>query len=509
MIKRAAMIPSSLLLLGLTALPPPAGAGEVQDFLKRFHADPTRGLQRLPDGVDADHRARARGYIDEQKAALQLEFRNEVRRSIMERAAPERDFTEPILHSLEINYGDNEKDNPARVVEPGPLETNLLSLESRHLLRRTLPQLPWSDSYWPTFKGGPAARYAAPSFPHSTNWLTNYNFVRANPAGAIAAHGSSTAIGQLSPTEKYDLAVGDRTFSLTNYAWRQGEKHYSRMGRIPGWFGYCHGWSAASHMLAPYPKARVDVTAPDGTVIPFYPQDIKALTSMLWANSGVATRFMGNRCDGRPRKNEFGRVTDTSCFDTNPGSWHLAIVNQLGIHQRSLVMDSSLDFQVWNYPIAGYSYRYFHPTTWAESSSAKHAALPIAAYKTDPFKSYRSPKAHYVVGVVMEVIHAGAIQPRHAGTDAPLLNTLRFIYDLELDANFTVVGGEWYSNAHPDFVWTHARDAQATASTDHLTSGDGWAASQPVPASWSEYAARAAQRGQPLQAFLRGISVGN
>jgi hypothetical protein len=378
-------------------------------------------------------------------------------------------------------------------------------MEERGLLNVKLPLAPWSDSYWPTYKGATAVRYADPSFPHSKNWGRNHAFVLTHPASSIYRRGVGEEINRLSPTEKYDLAMGDHSFSLTRYAWAQGEKYFRNSGVVPGWYGYCHGWSAAAHMLAPYPENPVDVQAADGGIIRFYPQDIKGLTSMLWANAHVPTRFMGNRCNGNPRKNAYGRVVSPDCFDTNPGSWHLALVNQLGIHARSLVMDSSLDYQVWNYPVAAYRYRYFHPLTWEEQSTVVAARVSLPKFKIDRFREFRSPRAKYIVGVVMEVTFSAAVQPSQHRADAVHLQTLRFIYDLELDENNAILGGEWYSNAHPDFVWTFDREAQAKSVTDGLAFTHGWKVSSVVPADWQGLARRASRRGQPLQAFLSGL----
>src|SRR5688572_29322977 len=121
--------------------------------------------------------------------------------------------------------------------------------------------------------------------------------------------------------------------------------------------GYCHGWSPASFMME-RPKHVIKVTAADGrTQIPFYPSDIKALATALWANANPPIRFISGRCESKkPKEDRNGRVTDPDCFDTNPGAWHLAVVNQVGVSKRSFVFDSSYDYEVWTQP--AYSYEY-------------------------------------------------------------------------------------------------------------------------------------------------------
>ncbi len=82
------------------------------------------------------------------------------------------------------------------------------------------------------------------------------------------------------------------------------------------------------------------------------------------------------------------------------------------------------------------------------------------------------------------------------------LNRRSSFLDLELDAAGTIIGGEWYSNAHPDFIWTHDAQLQARSPYDAEVIADPWTPSQPVPASWAGPAAKASERGAPLYTFL-------
>lgn len=501
-------IASPFLLAAGLLFPQPSFAETLSDFLREFHADPYRAMQKLPAEVAADGTARPRGLIDEGLALRQLRFRNETRARIMEAGAPERDITEPI-HGIGITEAPGNRDNLSLVVEPGPLLTTLPEIESRNLFHATLPETPWSDSYWPTYQGSTAARYAEKNFPRSKDWRVNRDYVASRPAASIYDRGSPAEIDQLSPAEKYDLALGDRALTLTRFAWDHGEKTFRRLGHVPGWFGYCHGWAAAAHLLMPYPREPVEVQAADGGRITFHPQDVQGLTSMLWAHAAPRTRFMGRRCNVVPEKNRNGRVINPECFDTNPASWHLALVNQVGAHGRSVIMDSSLDLAVWNYPVASYRYRYFQPMNWRETTSLPAARIPLADYKLDRFREFRSPAATDVVGIVMDVTFAGAVQPRHGNARSPMLKTLRFVYDLELDAAGKVIGGEWYSNAHPDFVWTFDRGARADAVTDAEAGKFFWDANLPVPPEWTALALRASRLGQPLRAFLDGLLLGH
>ena len=182
--------------------------------------------------------------------------------------------------------------------------------------------------------------------------------------------------------------------------WNKHEEIFNKFGDVPGWMGICQGWAAASYMM-PRPEAKVDLIAADGeTVIPFFPHDIKALASLLWAQQEEMKDenfIIGGRCrkeysekyDGGP----YQRTEDPDCFNINPGIWHMAIVNRIGITQRSFVMDESFDRQVWNFPVYAYEYSYFNVQSGAViSSHAQDVAIEFSEYTEDPFRAYRDAK---------------------------------------------------------------------------------------------------------------------
>lgn len=478
-----------------------AWAGEsasVSDFLKRFHEDPYREMERLPDRWNSRGEAAGPAYIDHDRVAETMEFRNATRDSIVgEQAWP----------AMDIGEGSPDgKDLAERLVENGVLLRNLQEMESRGLTRGTLATTPWPDSYWPFFRGVISNRYAEPGYPRSQDWATNYQYIRMRPASVVIASGDNAAINALAPAEKYDYAVGDWNFTLTNHGWLQGQNQIEKYGTVAKWMGICHGWSAAAHMLTAIPAAPVTVIAASGRPVTFYPQDIKALQSMLWANASPPTRFVGNRCNvTRPNKSRNGRILDPKCFDSNPGTWHMIATNQLGINQRSFVMDATFDLEVWNFAVASYQYRYFNPETWREGATLRSSMIPLSHYRVDKFREFRSPAARYVVGVAMDVQFVNAIAPtRNPNVKTPL-KTIRYVYDLELDDAFNIVGGEWYSNAHPDFVWTFDRNAQAMTAADESLLNEAWMGERAVPAGWTEAARRASGRGAPLFSLIRGM----
>jgi hypothetical protein len=361
---------------------------------------------------------------------------------------------------------------------------NLAQLGGMHYLFGEANFRPWNGSYWPTQKGMLAHRYNDAGFPGSKNWATNYSYYMSNPGDLLVAQGR---IDNLSPAEKYDLLNGDTQWTLTRSMWNKGVGPAQKWGNVPGWFGICHGWSAAAHMRVPEPQHPVAAISVNGTPITFYPNDIKALASYLWANSAPASLFIGKKCrDHNPERDEWGRVIDAACIDTNPATWHTALLNRMGRDGDSLVMDSSMNNEIWNYAIDSYSFRYFNLNTMKPSRGWEEAVLPKAEVYEDPYLAHRDPAAAFLVGVTMEVFFPAAIEPKAFGRiSKPLFKSKTFVYDLELDEKMNIVGGEWRTKDRPDFLWTFPFNAQAGGVLPGVSP---WGVFQPVPADLAEKA---------------------
>jgi hypothetical protein len=90
--------------------------------------------------------------------------------------------------------------------------------------------------------------------------------------------------------------------------------------------------------------------------------------------------------------------------------------------------------------------------------------------------------------------------PKHEPSDAPANDPtvlVDYYFDLELDASGKILGGEWYLNRHPDFLWTPGAQQRALTPADEVVSG-AWDGSGPVPASWRAAAVRASADGLPM-----------
>lgn len=377
--------------------------------------------------------------------------------------------------------------------------SQLEDMESAGLMEASLDESPWSDDYWAMYSGILGKRFADPEFPltkdpGNKDWKKQYDYVQANPASTILAGDDEVAINRLSPSEKYDALIGDDSGNLTRIMWEEGKGYYDQSGKVETWMGICHGWAPAAYMLD-RPQKSIVLKAADGRDITFYPSDIKSLATLLWANRMPTTRFIGGRCNEKePKQDESGRIISQEAFDTNPGTWHQSVVNQIGVAKRSLVLDVTFDYEVWNQPIHAYTYRYFNPQSYTYADSLEAAKVSKAEFTADRFKQYRSSRAVDFVGVHMELSYVVETDPNQNETDTPdqdLIRKVDYYYDLEIKSNNWIVGGEWYTNKHPDFLWTPAPDARAVTSYDRLVSGD-WESAGVLPSSWQVAAKQAA-----------------
>ena len=472
---------------------------QVNDFLQAFDNNPALIMDRIPQKLDAAGNPIAGNSVFSTDAIAAQQFidaRDHLRRRVYRMEAVD-DRAAYEAHDKAENLVDQFTHN------------NLTSMETAGLRKANLAESPWSDDYWGIYKGIIGARYADPNFPASEDWKANFDYIRSHSPLDILKTGNAAAIDRLSPAEKYDALVGDMSGTLTRRMWSDGKYFYDAKGSVETWMGICHGWSPVAYML-PRPRKAVTVPTPSGVPLTFYPADIKALGSLLWANVSSASRFIGGRCDDKnPLKDPVtGRVTASKCFDTNPGTWHLAIVNQIGASKRSMVMDVTYDYEVWNQPVYGYEYSYFNPQSLTQVNSLANATVSKAAFSHDKFKAFRSERTVSMVGIAMRVAYVVETSPTHRKDDNPSYDAIQQVdyhYDVELDASGKIIGGEWYTNNHPDFLWTPPKGTRATTRYDHLATG-AWQLGTPVPKTWQIAAPQSSKTdGAPLAAIVEQL----
>ncbi len=482
---------SSLLLSGLAN----AGSKTHQDadlaeFLNNFHQNPAEVMEQIPSKVIP--------------ANANMPFQN------ADSAVQAKDETRQQMIQLAGRAGIRSSDLTENLVDLGYKHIkNLGKMDEKELQSAKLSVSPWSDDYWAIAKGVLGARYEDPNNKKTFDWQQNENYVLENPVSAYLAEGLQD---YLSPSEKYDLLVGDKEFSLTKAMWAEGKPYYDQYGKVETWMGICHGWAPAAYMLD-RPEKAIKVMAADGeTEITFFPSDIKSLGSLLWAKASTPSKFVGGRCNDKDpeRDQESGRITSQKCFDTNPGTWHKSVVNQIGVSDRSFVMDATFDYEVWNQPVFDYSYKYFNVETFDTASNYKEAQIKIEDFKKDKFKKYRSNNAKYIVGVEMNVGYIAETQPSHRTFDNAsydYVSRVTYRYDLELDAEGNIIGGEWYSNKHPDFLWTPpvGTKAKSWVETQYPQYINDYDADGLVSEQLKYVAPYASKSGQPLAEVLEGL----
>lgn len=404
--------------------------------------------------------------------------------------------------------------------------SNLKQMDQMGLTQRDTKVQPWGGSFWPLLQGMVANNYQAKEFSsrssditrhigtyflktrENTSWKYNYKQWEKRKEKLYPRIDGLTEkeLAELAPSEKYDLLMGDKNLTLTNIIWdytaKRGEDKkipFLKSIEIPEgykvgdeskwmafWEGICHGWApAAGHY--PRPEKTVWVTLADGKRMPFYPNDLKALISLLFANNDLQTdiRFEGLRCDDKkPDKDAYGRYIDKkiykgnsvhtpNCADVHPGVMHVAIANVLGIEGRSFIFDKDPTAPVANQPASGYELTYFNPQT-GKDGSLEQSMVPVWVFPEDPFKTARNSQTRSIVGIEMKLKYIDwenlVYEENNSSADDKVKDS-KFIYDLELDARGNIVGGQWRVRKdskkagigssgvnQPDFFWIIPKD---------------------------------------------------
>jgi hypothetical protein len=388
-------------------------------------------------------------------------------------------------------------------------EVNLKSLDAASPKKVSSESLPWANGPWRYSTGLTASRYSDRAFSGQNNWQRRRSYVDAHSVESIKKISNraerSERIDELSPAEKYDLLVGDSQSSLAEAQWREVARLDKNSGGIQSWMGICEG-SAAASIIYGEPQKSVELSAPDGTPVRFHALDIKGLSALLWSSFNAKVPISGGRCATlRPAKDRNGIIIDPTCFDTNPGAFHIALMNLTGIRKSPFFINRAMSLQVWNAPVIGYEMQYFNPASGLVTTDLNRASCSPSEKSLARFLPYRAPSTASVVGVKMSVtVAAGETNARDASARSTPM-TLQYTYDLELNWAGEVVGGEWYGDKHPNFIWAIAPDFKPLASGDVLLgSKPGWDGKE-VPRDWLPAIQMSSSQNQPLERIVRKL----
>ena len=384
--------------------------------------------------------------------------------------------------------------------------TNAFEIDEKPLKTVKLIEAPWAGYYWSMRNGLIAYRYADKGFKWENNWEDRLEYVTKHPMTEYLERNKKLQV--LSPAEKYDLLIGNYNGPIASEMWEEGKKEIEEFKEIRDWSGLCHGLAMAALKL-PSPKYSIKVKSADGKyLIKFYPEDIKALGVYHWGQDNIPLRMLGGRCEQTDIKTDsIGRAIEPDCRDPNPGSFHIALINRIGVQKKSLIMDSSRDAEVWNYPIVAYNFNFFNPNNGKQSFKLKNAMIPKTDYKNDKFSQYRSPSTEYIVGVEAKIDYHKSTDPEQEDKDTSgkELNSVIYRYDLELDSNGIIIGGEWYTNSNPDFIWFPEDNADPVAPYDNNITSSWNPAKEGLPKDWIESANSSATKGKVSSKIIKAL----
>ena len=402
-------------------------------------------------------------------------------------------------------YGlDEVNEKVSKVTEEHRPLMNVYEMASRKLDVRKTKNQPWMGYYWALNQGQIANTWQDKNyleFWKLLTWETNVNSWKKRRVQHLpnVMEMDEKDLAKLAPSEKYDLMMGDMSFDLTHRVWSfvetwGNQKKWGFLSsidlpngfRIPKasrnmalWEGICHGWALAAGAY-PRPEKIVNFTLPNGKTLPFYPDDIKALISLLFANSTLQDNVLveGYRCNTKtPKQDEFGRFIDEMpkkegepllprCADVHPAVWHASIVNIMGIQGRSLVVEIDANATVNNHPMSGYKFKWFNPATGREGDLDK-SIIDLSTYD-DPYKGNRSSHATKLVGVEMEMEILSWVNPKVKESESDAddkFDTQKFMYDLELDNQGNIVGGQWRASKKAELFDSNAGSRRAGGTT--------------------------------------------
>lgn len=364
----------------------------------------------------------------------------------------------------------------------------------------------WSDDYWAKYAGGLAYRYAEPGFwldinnPKPDDWkVPGLHVLRYRPAATLIGEGKTDF---LSPAEKYDLLVGDSGYSLTRAFIYEINK------KTEPWEGSCDGWAYAAYNEAPPVKA-VTVRNLAGQLITFYPSDVRALLTLLYSDYRVAS-FGGKCTSDNPAVDAQGRVIDNNCRDTSPADFHTVLVNQIGIGKRGFSVDTDYAKEVWNQPIKSFKLRYFNPQSLVSFGHGYRARVHKSRFSRDQFARYRDPRGTHIVGVDLEVHYQKEAFPKAVSRLTPSddkTDVMKYRYDLELDANGNIIGGEWDISAqrnHPDLITYVATNDVVRSNFDRQIRGNNLA--EVLRSLQPHFAKQASANKRPLFKVVKALA---
>ena len=369
------------------------------------------------------------------------------------------DCTEPgdIDCSPDVGGAGNKSDQWNSVNDPSRFATNLVyrfdDLPTSGATERTA----WASTYWPYMEDSTNVRWQGDD---TLSPLEKYDLVFNGwkPSEAFKGLRPMTSCGdeydkdyyeQLGPAAKWmstkrgNGAMRDGKDSDGDEKIDECDEDYDG---IEPWWGLCHAWVPAA-VLEPEPQAAAEK---DG--VRFDVSDLTAL--LITAYDGTESMFLGSRCNAKEVERDpvTNRIMQDECRDTNAGSFHVVAANMLGLRKRAFAEDRTFDYEVWNQPVVRFAVTEQRKLTASEANVLLKAA-PRDAYafnaKAVEFIEIQA-ELDYITESLASTSPTTPTIDRYTRTD-------EYHYILELDADRKIIGGEWLSDRHPDFLWLPLR----------------------------------------------------
>jgi hypothetical protein len=393
-------------------------------------------------------------------------------------------------------------DDPQPLSPGVRIETNLRSIDASS--KRKVPNryAPWSDVGWKANHGLVAERYNDPNYEQLGGWNEMSQYLSDNSAARILRYDPWSRdqwIRSLSPAEKYDLVLGIASDGLASHIAGFLNETLGSDPEFPSWWGLCEGSAPASVFYPEPTKAVVLHSEAYNLDVPFYAPDIKGLATQLWSrfNTNLDMPEAGTQCKKENEENGM-------CFDDNPATFHAAVHHFLDTNVSAgyLIADWDPTPVVWNFPFVAYSESYYRVDKGSDKKvdTLAAAAVPVSDWSADPRRSKRSPGTAYLVGVKMDVSY-GVNQTQRAPNEGSLkrkINTRTLIYELELDPNYNLLGGEWVAGTHPDLLWSVPKGTVPDSPAESQLPSQG-GENGVIPKAWGAAAKASALKLTPLR----------
>jgi|GEM_PF-1125061 len=173
-------------------------------------------------------------------------------------------------------------------------------------------------------------------------------------------------------------------------------------------------------------------------------------------------------------KKALANKEDAACRDVNAAAFHIVIGNQLGLKKEGFLIDKTRDVEVWNQPVFRFDSKvvdWSQPSKDSSPGTDRVVRLKTRLYfadDTDYGWAFWFPTLPGLFGMESPfrseyqryqdfLIREGDITEPGKYPEG-ILDYADYEYTLDLNADGTIVGGDWISFDRPDFLWLFRKE---------------------------------------------------